>query len=133
MRIGLDHVHLFASDLAATIDFFRTMFGATLVWDEPAAGVRNVRLRVGDAFLQIYEQAPTRPRGGAMHHLGLATDDLDGLVARMTANGFAFRNPVRDAGDFRYVMVAGPDELLIELFEPRNPERWQIGVPTVKN
>ena len=32
----------------------------------------------------------------------------------MTANGFAFRNPVRDAGDFRYVMVAGPDELLIE-------------------
>jgi hypothetical protein len=44
----------------------------------------------------------------------------------MTANGFAFRNPVRDAGDFRYVMVAGPDELLIELFEPRDPTRWQI-------
>ena len=117
MRIGLDHVHVFASDIAATVDFFRAMFGATLVWDAPAAGVRNVRLRLGDAFIQVYEQP---------HHVGIATDDLDGLVARMTAHGFAFRNPVRDAGDFRYVMVAGPDELLIELFEPRDPARWQI-------
>ena len=44
MRAGLDHVHLFASDVAATVGFFRTMFGATVVWDEEAAGVRNVRL-----------------------------------------------------------------------------------------
>ena len=37
MRAGLDHVHLFASDVAATVGFFRTMFGATVVWDEEAA------------------------------------------------------------------------------------------------
>ena len=37
-------MHLFASDVAVTVGFLRTMFGASVVWDEEAAGVRNVRL-----------------------------------------------------------------------------------------
>ena len=126
MRISLDHAHLFASDVAATVAFLRDMFGATVVWDEEAAGARNVRMRVGNAFVQIYDQPPRGPRGGAIHHLGIETDDLDALVARMRARGFVFRNPVRDLPKFRYVMVAGPDDLLIELFECRDPARWGI-------
>lgn len=126
MRIGLDHAHLFSSDVGATVAFFRDMFGATVVWDEEAAGARNVRLRVGRAFLQIYDQPPPGARGGAFHHLGIETDDLDALVARMKAHGFRFRNPVRELPQFRYVMVAGPDDLLIELFECREPARWGI-------
>lgn len=125
-RVGLDHVHLFASDVAATVEFFRTMFGATVVWDEEAAGVRNVRLALGRAFVNLYDQPPRAPRGGAFHHLGIETDDLDALVAHMQAHGVRFRNPVRDEPKFRYVMVAGPDDLLIELFECREPGRWGI-------
>ena len=127
MRAGLDHVHLFASDIAATIGFFRTMFGATVIWDEEAAGVRNVRMALGRAFVNLYDQPPKAPRGGAFHHIGIETDDLDALVAHMKANGAHFRNPVRDEPRFRYVMVAAPDDLLIELFECREPERWGIG------
>ena len=126
MRIGLDHVHLFASDLAATRDFFCTMLGATVVWDEEAAGARNVRLALGGAFVQIYEQPPRAPRGGAFHHLGVETDDLDALVARMKSRGYSFRNAIRDEPRFRYVMISGPDDLLIELFECREPVRWRI-------
>jgi catechol 2,3-dioxygenase-like lactoylglutathione lyase family enzyme len=126
VRIGLDHAHLFASDLGATLAFFREMFDAAVVWDGEAAGVRNVRLRIGNAFVQLYDQPPRGARGGAFHHLGIETDDLDALVARMKARGFAFRNPVRDLPNFRYVMVAGPDDLLIELFECREPGRWGI-------
>src|SRR5690606_24517531 len=77
MNVPLDHAHLFASNLSATVGFFRTMFGATVVWDEAAAGVRAVRLALGSAFLVIYDQPPKAPRGGAVHHLGIATDDLD--------------------------------------------------------
>ncbi len=66
MRISLDHAHIFASDISATIDFLTRMFGATVVWDEEAAGTRNVR------------------------------------------------------------MAIGPDNLLIELFQSREPERWKI-------
>ena len=128
MRLGLDHVHIFASDVAATVAFFRTMFDASVVWDEEAAGTRNVRLRLGSAFIQVYEQPPMAPRGGAMHHIGIETDDLDGLVARMRANGHAFRNEIREHPKFRYVMTAGPDDLLIELFQCHEPERWQVKV-----
>ncbi len=126
MQIGLDHVHLFASDLAATIDFFTRMFGAQVVWDEDAAGARNVRLAIGRAFVHLYQQPPRAPRGGAFHHIGLQTDDLDALVAKLQAEGLVLRNPVRDEPAFRYLMVAGPDDLLIELFEPRDPARWRI-------
>ncbi len=128
MNVSLDHAHLFASNLSATVGFFRTMFGATVVWDEAAAGVRAVRLALGSAFLVIYDQPPKAPRGGAVHHLGIATDDLDALVAKMKANGFAFRNSIHDDPKFRYVMVSGPDDLLIELFQSLEPERWQVKV-----
>jgi catechol 2,3-dioxygenase-like lactoylglutathione lyase family enzyme len=126
MRIDFDHVHVFASDVDATIRWFRRMFGAELVWDEEAAGARNVRLAIGRAFVHLYDQPPKAPRGGAFHHLGLATDDLDALVAHMKSHGATFRNPIRDEPKFRYVMVAGPDDLLVELFECREPARWRI-------
>jgi catechol 2,3-dioxygenase-like lactoylglutathione lyase family enzyme len=126
VRVGLDHVHLFASSLDATIAFFVEMLDARIVWDERAAGVRNVRLALGRGFIQLYDQPPRGARGGAMHHLGVATDDLAALVERMRARGFSFRNPIRDDGKFRYVMIAGPDDLLIELFECREPVRWEL-------
>jgi len=102
------------------------MLDAVVVWDEDAAGVRNVRLALGNAFVQIYDQPPKAPRGGAVHHLGIGTDDLDALVSRMKERGFQFRNPVRDDPKFRYVMVSGPDDLLMELFQCREPDRWRI-------
>jgi catechol 2,3-dioxygenase-like lactoylglutathione lyase family enzyme len=129
MRIGLDHVHVFSSNVASTVGFFRTMFGAHVVWDEEAAGARNVRLRIGNAFLHIYDQPPKAPRGGAVHHIGIETDDLDALVSKMKAHGASFRNAIREERKFRYVMVSGPDDLLIELFQSREPERWQIERP----
>jgi catechol 2,3-dioxygenase-like lactoylglutathione lyase family enzyme len=126
MRVSLDHVHIFSSNLSATVDFFSRMLGAKMVWDEEAAGVRNVRLALGNAFIQVYEQPPKAERGGPMHHLGIETDDLDALVARMTANGYQFRNAIRDQPKFRYVMIAGPDDLLIELFQCHEPQGWQL-------
>jgi catechol 2,3-dioxygenase-like lactoylglutathione lyase family enzyme len=126
MRVSLDHIHIFSTNLSVTVGFFQKMFDATLVWDEDAAGVRTVRLRLGNAFVQVYEQAPKAQRGGAMHHLGIETDDLDELVARMKANGHEFRNAIQEQPKFRYVMTAGPDDLLIELFQCHEPQRWQL-------
>ena len=126
MRVSLDHAHIFASDPAATVQFFQTMLGATIVLDEVLAGARGIRLQIGRAFIQIYDQPPKAPRGGAVHHLGIETDDLAGLVRKMTSSGFVFRNPIREDRTFKYVMIAGPDDLLIELFECHEPSRWRI-------
>jgi catechol 2,3-dioxygenase-like lactoylglutathione lyase family enzyme len=126
MRASLDHIHIFSTNLSITVEFFQQMFGATPVWDEEAAGARNVRLRLGNAFIQVYDQPPKTQRGGAMHHIGIETDDLDALVARMKAKGHQFRNAVREQPKFRYVMTTGPDDLLIELFQCLEPPRWQL-------
>ena len=126
MRVSLDHAHIFASDPGVTVRFFQTMFGSTVVWDEVVAGARVVRLQIGRAFIEVYNQPPKAPRGGAFHHLGIETDDLEGLVREMTSRGFVFRNQIREEATFKYVMIAGPDDLLIELFECREPARWRI-------
>ena len=126
MRISLDHAHIFASDITATMDFLTRMFGATIVWDEEAAGTRSVRMQIGKGFVHIYDQPPKTERGGAVHHLGIETDDLDGLVNKMKAEGFVFRKPIRTEPKFRYAMVEGPDHLLIELFQSLEPERWRL-------
>lgn len=126
MRVNLDHAHIFASDASATVQFLQSMFHAELVWDESAAGARVIRLRIGHAFVSVYDQAPKRPRGGAVHHLGIETDDLQSLVEHMRSRGFTFTNPIRHERAFDYVMIAGPDDLLIELFQCHEPERWQI-------
>ena len=126
MRVSLDHAHIFASDCRATVQFFQDMFRATLVWDEEVAGARVIRLRIGSAFVEVYDQSPRTPRGGAFHHLGLETDDLDGLVRRMAERGYDFRKDVRVEPTFKYVMISAPDDLLIELFECFEPERWGI-------
>jgi len=126
VRVSLDHAHIFASDPTATVRFFESMFGATVVWDEVVAGARVIRLQIGHGFVEVYDQPPKAPRGGAFHHLGIETDDLPGLIRKMTAQGFTFRNPIREDKSFKYVMVAGPDDLLIELFECHEPDRWRI-------
>ena len=125
-NISLDHAHLFASDLVATIMFFTKCFDAEVIWDEEAAGVRNVRIQIGSSFIHLYDQAPKAPRGGAIHHLGIETEDLEGLLVRLKSLGVTWKNEIKEENKFKYVMVVGPDDLLIELFECKEPERWRI-------
>jgi catechol 2,3-dioxygenase-like lactoylglutathione lyase family enzyme len=114
---SLHHAHLFATDLAASIRFYRDMFGAEIVFDETVAGARNVLLRLGEAHLNFYEQPPKDGGRGAVHHLGICTKDLHGLVAHMRSKGFEFQKPITDIGTLRYVMAMAPDGVLLELFE----------------
>jgi len=126
MRISFDHAHIFATNIDTTVDFFVRMFDAIVVWDEEAAGVRCARLMIGKGFVHVYAQPPRILRTGVVHHLGIETDDLEGLVSTMVSKGYVFRNPIREESKFKYVMIAGPDELLIELFECREPARWRL-------
>ena len=125
-KISLDHVHLFASNIEGTIKFFKQCFDAKVIWDEQAAGARNVRIQIGQAFIHLYDQPPNGVRGGAIHHLGIETDDLDGMVANKAILGILFRNQISEEEKFKYVMVQGPDDLLIELFQCKEPQRWAI-------
>jgi hypothetical protein len=37
----------------------------------------------------------------------------------MEAKGFQFRTPVRNFGELKYIMLEGPDRILIEVFEDK--------------
>jgi len=117
MHCDFHHVHLFASDLDASIRFYMEMFGAEIVFDEIVAGARNVLIRIGSGRINFYDQPPRNKGLSTVHHLGIKTDDIFGLVAHMEERGYTFRSPIRDFGDLKYVMLEGPDKVLIEVFD----------------
>ena len=117
IRCDLHHVHLFASNLDESVRFYQQMFGGEVLLDTELAGSRNVLVRLGSACINFYDQPPRDTGRGAVHHLGIRTDDLEGLVAHMEEKGFRFRRGIRDFGELRYIMAAGPDGVLLELFQ----------------
>jgi catechol 2,3-dioxygenase-like lactoylglutathione lyase family enzyme len=117
MRCDLHHAHLFASNLDESIRFYREMFGAETILDAEVAGARNVLLRVGVACINLYDQPPRDAGRGVVHHLGIRTDSLEALMAHMRSKGFEFRKAMTVFGPLKYVMAAGPDGILLELFE----------------
>ena len=114
---GLHHAHLFASNLDRSVTFYQEMFGGEVILDGDVGGSRNALLRLGSAHINFYDQPPKDSGRGVMHHLGIRTDDLAGLVQHMKAKGFEFRKEITDLGALKYVMAAAPDGVLLELFE----------------
>ncbi|MFO7986009.1 MAG: VOC family protein [Desulfatiglandaceae bacterium] len=113
----LHHVHLFTVNMDNTLRFYQEMFGAKVIFDTEMAGTRNVLIAIGKGKINFYDQPPRDPGRGKMHHLGIETDDLTGLVQHMEAKGFRFKKPIRDLETWKYVMAETPDGVLLELFE----------------
>lgn len=117
MANHMHHVHIFASDIDQSIRFYQEYFGAKLILDADFAGARNVFMRIGNGRLHLYDQPPKNPGRGSIHHFGMQTDDIEGLVKRMRAEGVEFKKEITDFGFWKYIMVPAPDDILIELFE----------------
>ncbi|HOG12386.1 MAG: VOC family protein [Smithellaceae bacterium] len=111
------HVHLFASDIEKSLAFYQNAFGGKIILDEELAGARNVFMRVGTGRIHFYDQAPSFSGRGSIHHFGIQTDDIDGVVEKLKAMGVPFKKSVTDIGVWKYVMVPAPDNVLIELFQ----------------
>jgi len=117
MMNHLHHVHLFASDMEKSMEFYRAYFSGEIVLDMELAGARNVFMKVGRGRLHFYDQPPRFSGRGSIHHFGIQTDDIEGAVKKMTSGGVELRKGIRDAGFWKYIMVPAPDDVLIELFE----------------
>lgn len=117
MKTSLHHAQLFASDINESIQFYRNMFGAEVLFDLKMAGARNVMIAIGSSKINFYDQPPKDQGRGVVHHLGIETDDLEALVAHMKRNGFEFKKSIKSLGVWKYVMVEAPDHMLLEVFE----------------
>ena len=119
--MDLHHTHIFASDIDRTIAWWRRHLGARILFDGENAGSRNVMLGIGRGRLNIYDQPPRDQGRGAVHHIGVRVKDLRTVWARLRAEGIASPNGLREHDGWRYVMIAAPDNLLVELFEFDDP------------
>jgi len=97
--------------------FYKECFDAELILDTQLAGARNVFMRIGNGRLHIYDQPPKKPGRGSIHHFGIQTDDIRGVVRKMKSKGVEFKKGITDFGFWKYIMVPAPDDILIELFE----------------
>ena len=93
-RFHLQHVHLFASDLDASIQFYEYWFDAKVVYDEETAGARNVLMKIGHGALHFYDQPPKARSKNAVHRLGMQVVGLDELHTRMKKEGLNLPNPI---------------------------------------
>jgi catechol 2,3-dioxygenase-like lactoylglutathione lyase family enzyme len=117
MAVHLHHVHLFAADLDATVAWYRDNLGGEVFYDGDFGGARNVFMKIGTGRVHFYDQPPREYGRNAVHHVGMRTDDLPGLVARLRANGVPLRSDIREFGNWRYIMCGAPDGVLLELFQ----------------
>ena len=117
MKVNLHHVHLFASNIDESLQFYREMFSASVLFDLEIVGARNVMISIGSTKINFYDQPPKDQGRGAIHHLGIETEDLEALVEHMKSKGFKFKKIIKKLGIWRYVMAEGPDHVLLELFE----------------
>jgi len=117
MRNSLHHAHLFASNVDESIKFYKEMFEAKILFDLEMAGARNVMIQIGTSRINFYDQPPKDQGCGAIHHLGIETEDLEALIAHMKSKGFQFIKKIKKFGPLKYIMAAAPDNVLLELFE----------------
>ena len=119
--MDLHHVHLFASDMAATLGWWQRHLGARVLFDGHLAGSRNVLIGVGTGRINIYAQPPRDSGRGGMHHIGVRVPDLAAVWARLQAGGLTSPHGLREHDGWRYVMIEAPDRVLVELFEFDDP------------
>jgi methylmalonyl-CoA/ethylmalonyl-CoA epimerase len=102
----IDHIGIACRDLDATIAFYQSTFGLTLVSEETIVeqGVREAMLVVasaaatvsaGPSYVQLLEPlGPDTPvgrfiarRGQGIHHIGYGVDDIEAALATIAATG----------------------------------------------
>ena len=112
----IDHIALHVRDLAASVKFYEDHFGFENYYEqETPTGIQIAYLKMGDTVLELVGRA--EPMNG--FHWCLETDDFNGAVAELEANGVEIAQrphptDAREAG-WRRVVFKGPDGEQIEI------------------
>ena len=125
--LGLEHLHVYCSDLETSERWFRENLGAELVARRQLNGVAASELQLGGIRLVLGGNRPEdglvapRPRPFGWDHIGLKVQDLDACAAALKRRGVVFeREPHQARPGLRIAFVTGPDDLRIELLERRD-------------
>lgn len=119
--MDLHHVHIFASDMSATLAWWQRHLSARVLFDGRLAGSRNVLIGVGRGHINIFDQPPRDQGRGGVHHIGVRVPGLREAWLQLQADGVRSPHGLREHDGWRYVMIEAPDGVLVELFEFDDP------------
>ena len=120
MRI--EHVNMTVSNVAASADFYRQVFGFETRWEGlTGSGLRAIHLGTDDSYLSLFEargpgSAPADYGSVGFNHLGFVVEDLDAYRGTLDRMGVAVQVP-EDYDPGRRLYFFDPDGIEIELVE----------------
>jgi catechol 2,3-dioxygenase-like lactoylglutathione lyase family enzyme len=115
-------VRYLVEDVQAAVDFYTTHLGFTLNMSAgPAfADVLRgpLRLLLSGPASSGARSTPEDAKTAGRNRIHLVVDDLDAEIDRLKGAGLAFRSDVVSGPGGRQILLADPDDNLIELFQP---------------
>src|SRR5262245_33100875 len=117
-RLGFHHVHLSATDPAATLAWYRKMFGG-----KPARLKGQVDGLQFDSGVWVLasrqeEGKPASTEKRAIDHVAFVVKDFDKAAADLRKQGVTFlKDPAPGRGGAKGALVAGPDNVRVALVE----------------
>lgn len=94
---AVDHIAIATPDLEASLKMWQEALGITCdhVEELPDRGIRVAMLPIGDTRIELVAplhdksevSAFLEKRGGGIHHIALATDDVDGDISELKTRG----------------------------------------------
>ncbi len=119
---GFHHYGLPTRDMDATIAFYRKL-GAEIMFEtevlEAGKPCRVVHLRVADLYVEAYERDKIAGEPGAIDHIAVATDDIEGAFAEAKRLGLPFAREEIGVSDYwpgtaRWFHLVGPSGERVE-------------------
>ena len=116
MAFRLNHVHLKSNDPQQAAKFYVENLGATIVSE---IGTRGYRLNLHGLIVNLttFVEDQKRQQVYGMEHFALDTDDLDGTVAKLKANGAQVLEQMTSGNGRRICFLEGPDGVQLEIIE----------------
>ena len=118
-QVGFHHIHLSATDPAATLAWYRDVLGG----DAVSMSGRDA-VQFGDIFVLAMhhgEGVPATTEGRAIDHIAFAVSDLDDVASDMRGQGVAFDEapmvPDNARASAKRAVIAAPDNVKLALVE----------------
>ena len=112
----LDHITILTNDVAESVAFFREILGLE-AGPRPPFSFDGAWL-YAEGIAVVHLKAPNwlgPENAGAIEHAAFATDDFDGVVARLSASGRAHRVQRLPDGSRRQCFFQDPNGAQIEV------------------
>ncbi len=122
---AIHHIHIVCSDIAESERWFVDGVGATLIERRESRGTTTIELRLGGVRVLLRASrageslADDGQRRYGTDHFGLQVPDVDATVELLRGRGVEIAREPGNSPMNRVAFIKGPDNVLIELVQPR--------------